>query len=65
MSNVVDVVGVIGKPGSEVSATFSPLDRGDKVDVGKIVAEQLEELDPVQTGYNEDEIKYNKQIQKD
>ena len=62
MSNIVTVIGTIGNPGQTESATFSPLDRGDCVDVGKLVAEQLEQLNPVQVGYNEDEKKYTKQI---
>jgi hypothetical protein len=62
MSDKVIVVGTIGNPGQVESATFSPLDRGDLVDVGKIVAEELEELNPVQVGYNEDSAKYAEQI---
>ena len=31
---------LVGKPGMKVSATFSPLDRGDRVDVGKVIQEE-------------------------
>lgn len=42
MEDVV-VVCTIGKPGAEESAKFSPLDRGDCIDVGAIIAEEVEE----------------------
>jgi hypothetical protein len=64
MDKDIVVVGSIGNPGQVESATFSPLDRGDLVDVGKIVAEELEELNPVQVGYNEDSAKYAEQTKK-
>ncbi len=56
--------GRIGNPGQTESATFSPLDRGDSTDVGKVIQEQLEELNPVQAGYREDMVKYGKQIER-
>ena len=62
--NDVVVVGTVGKPGSVASATFSPLDRGDHVDVGKLVGEELDELNPVQVGYNVDMTKYKSQVDK-
>ena len=64
MDKDIVVVGSIGNPGQVESATFSPLDRGDLVDVGKIVADELEELNPVQVGYNEDSAKYAEQTKK-
>ena len=64
MANEVTVVGTIGNPGQTESATFSPLDNGDFVDVGKMVADELEELNPVQVGYNEDSEKYAEQTKK-
>ena len=63
MSDVV-VVGTLGNPGQKESATFSPLERGDNVDVGAIVAKELEELNPVQKGYREDMVKYKNQIKR-
>jgi hypothetical protein len=57
--------GRIGNPGQTESATFSPLEReGDMTDVGKIIQEELEELNPTQAGYREDMVKYKDQIEK-
>ncbi len=61
MSDKVIVVGTIGKPGMEVSATFSPLDMPKVTDVGKVVREELEE---VQSGYREDMVKYRIQTER-
>jgi len=44
MANKVTVVGTIGNPGQTESATFSPLDRGDYVDVGAMIAKEIEDL---------------------
>ena len=57
MSDIV-VVGTVGNPGQEESATFSPLDRGDMIDVGKIIEEEI------QSGYREDMVKYGIQIKR-
>ena len=43
MADEVQVILKIGNPGDEKSATYSPLDMGDKIDVGAIIAEELEE----------------------
>ena len=57
--------GRIGNPGQKESATFSPLDReGDMTDVGKVIQDQLDELNPTQAGYREDMIKYKKQTER-
>ena len=56
--------GKIGNPGQTASATFSPLDRGDMVDIGKMIADELEELNPTQVGYREDMVKYKDQVNK-
>ena len=56
MSGVV-VVRTIGKPGSTTSAKIDVLDTGTRVDVGKMIKEELEELNPVQKGYREDMVK--------
>ena len=60
MSDVV-VVGTIGKPGMEVSATFSPLNMEATTDVGAVVRRELEE---VQDGYRKDMVKYKKQTER-
>ena len=64
MSDKVIIVGTIGKPGMEVSATFSPLNMDKVTDVGKVVQDELDELNPVQKGYREDMVKYKKQTER-
>lgn len=39
--NDVEVVCSFGDPGAKVSATFSPLDRCEKIDVGKMVWQEV------------------------
>jgi hypothetical protein len=62
MSNEVIHVGVVGKPGMEVSACIDVLKQGFCTDVGIIIKEELDELNPVQKGYREDMDKYTKQV---
>ena len=60
MSDVV-VVRTIGKPGATASAKIDVLDTGVRVDVGKMIKE---ELDEVQEGYRQDMVKYKNQIKR-
>jgi len=55
------VVGTIGKPGSEASAKIDVLEQGFRTDVGKVIKDELEE---VQIGYREDMVKYKNQIKR-
>ncbi len=59
--NDITIVGTIGKPGTKFSATFSPLNTEIPTDVGKVIEEEIAELNPVQKGYNDDMAKYAKQ----
>ena len=61
MDNKPVVVLEIGNPGQEESACIDVLEQGFCTDVGKIIQE---ELDEVQTGYREDMIKYKKQTER-
>ncbi len=60
MSDII-VIGTIGNPGQEESACIDVLEEGKCIDVGKIIEEELAELNPVQKGYNDDMAKYAKQ----
>ena len=46
MNNDITVVCSFGDPGSTTSAVFSPLDRGDCIDVGKIIGEDTGIIEP-------------------
>ena len=50
MANKVTMVGMIGNPGQTACATFSPLDRGDCVEVCKLVQSEL--IDLISEEYN-------------
>jgi hypothetical protein len=59
MANDIIYTGPIGNPGQTESACFSPLDRGDCIDLGKIIEEELEEISPGDIiTYNKDVVTY-------
>jgi hypothetical protein len=58
------VVGTMGNPGQEESAHMDPLKMGGLVDVGSMIKEEIEEINPVQRGYQEDSVKYEKQVRR-
>jgi hypothetical protein len=58
----VIVVGTIGNPGQEESACIDVLRLNICEDVGKIIEEELAELNPVQKGYRDDAKKHQKQV---
>jgi phage tail sheath protein FI len=60
----MDTVLEVGKPGATTSAKIDVLETGKLTDVGKVIQEELDELNPVQEGYKEDMVKYEKQIRR-
>jgi hypothetical protein len=60
----VTVVLTVGNPGQTESAHIDVYKENIIVDVGKIIEDELAELNPVQAGYREDMVKYEKQIRR-
>jgi hypothetical protein len=58
----VEHLGIIGNPGQEESACIDVLKQGFCTDVGKVIEDELAELNPVQKGYREDADKHEKQV---
>ena len=58
---MADVVLEVGNPGQEESACIDVLEQGFCTDVGKVIEEELAE---VQEGYRSDMVKYGKQLER-
>jgi hypothetical protein len=64
MSDKIVKVPVCGRPGMTVSAKIDVLETGVYTDVGKVVEEELDAINPQQEGYRKDMAKYARQVER-